>query len=171
MPTLSIAQLENPCGVPRSWWRRPIASAADLARVAGDEPVDGRWREGRQIGTSRVRVARRIIGDSPARCRCAPARNHCLFHSQGSSSTSRLCGMPAIRASTSANQACGSTSLSLAMCDRAAARSSIDRDAQTDLHAQLALKGAALAKLKSYERGKRTRFRPSDRLLAFLEAL
>jgi integrase/recombinase XerD len=39
------------------------------------------------------------------------------------------------------------------------------------LHAHLALKEAALAKLKPYERGKRTRFRPNDRLLAFLEAL
>jgi integrase/recombinase XerD len=29
----------------------------------------------------------------------------------------------------------------------------------------------ALAKLKPYEHGKRTRFRPNDRLLAFLEAL
>ena len=35
----------------------------------------------------------------------------------------------------------------------------------------LALKEAALAKLKPYERGKRTRFHPNDRLLAFLEAL
>ena len=42
---------------------------------------------------------------------------------------------------------------------------------QTYLHAHLALKEAALAKLKPYERGKQTRFRPSDRLLAFLEAL
>jgi integrase/recombinase XerD len=42
---------------------------------------------------------------------------------------------------------------------------------QTYLHAHLALKEAALAKLKPYERSKRTRFRPSDRLLAFLEAL
>src|SRR5258707_8503396 len=42
---------------------------------------------------------------------------------------------------------------------------------QTYLHAHLALKEAALAKLKPYERGKRTRFRPPDRLLAFLEAL
>jgi len=42
---------------------------------------------------------------------------------------------------------------------------------QTYLHAHLALKEAALAKLKPYERGKRTRFRPGDRLLAFLEAL
>lgn len=42
---------------------------------------------------------------------------------------------------------------------------------QTYLHAHLALKEAALAKLKPYERGKPTRFQPSDRLLAFLEAL
>jgi integrase/recombinase XerD len=42
---------------------------------------------------------------------------------------------------------------------------------QTYLHAHLALKEAALAKLQPYERDKRTRFRPSDRLLAFLEAL
>ena len=42
---------------------------------------------------------------------------------------------------------------------------------QTYLHAHLALKEAALAKLKPYERSKRTRFQPSDRLLAFLEAL
>ena len=35
----------------------------------------------------------------------------------------------------------------------------------------LALKEAALAKLKPYERGKRTRFHLNDRLLAFLEAL
>jgi integrase/recombinase XerD len=42
---------------------------------------------------------------------------------------------------------------------------------QTYLHAHLALKEAALAKLKPYERGKRTRFQPNDRLLAFLEAL
>ena len=40
----------------------------------------------------------------------------------------------------------------------------------TYLHAHLALKEAALAKLK-YEGVKRTRFRPNDRLLAFLEAL
>jgi hypothetical protein len=38
-------------------------------------------------------------------------------------------------------------------------------------HARLALEEAALAKLKPYERGKRTRFRPNGRLLAFLEAL
>jgi site-specific recombinase XerD len=42
---------------------------------------------------------------------------------------------------------------------------------QTYLHAHLALKEAALAKLRPYERGKRIRFRPTDRLLAFLEAL
>ena len=42
---------------------------------------------------------------------------------------------------------------------------------QSYLHAHLALKEAALAKLKPYERGKRPRFRPNDRLLAFLEAL
>ena len=42
---------------------------------------------------------------------------------------------------------------------------------QTYLHAHLALKEAVLAKLKPYERGKRARFRPTDRLLAFLEAL
>jgi integrase/recombinase XerD len=32
-------------------------------------------------------------------------------------------------------------------------------------------KEVALAKLKPYERGKRTRFQPNDRMLAFLEAL
>ena len=42
---------------------------------------------------------------------------------------------------------------------------------QTYLHAHLALKEAALAKLKPYDRGKPTRFQPNDRLLAFLEAL
>jgi integrase/recombinase XerD len=42
---------------------------------------------------------------------------------------------------------------------------------QTYLHAHLALKEAALAKLKPYGRGQPTRFRPNDRLLAFLEAL
>ena len=42
---------------------------------------------------------------------------------------------------------------------------------QTYLHAHLALKEAALAKLTPYERGKPTRFQPNDRLLAFLEAL
>ena len=39
------------------------------------------------------------------------------------------------------------------------------------LHAHLALKEAALAKLRAYEPGKQVRFQPSDRLLAFLEAL
>jgi site-specific recombinase XerD len=42
---------------------------------------------------------------------------------------------------------------------------------QTYLHAHLALKEAALAKLKPYNRGKRIRFQANDRLLAFLEAL
>jgi len=42
---------------------------------------------------------------------------------------------------------------------------------QTYLHAHLALKEAALARLTPYERGKPTRFRPNDRLLAFLDAL
>jgi integrase len=42
---------------------------------------------------------------------------------------------------------------------------------QTCLHAHLALKEAALARLKPFERRKPTRFRPPDRLLAFLEAL
>jgi site-specific recombinase XerD len=42
---------------------------------------------------------------------------------------------------------------------------------QTYLHAHLKLKEAALAKLKPYQGGNRTRFHPSDRLLAFLEAL
>jgi integrase/recombinase XerD len=42
---------------------------------------------------------------------------------------------------------------------------------QVYLHAHLALKEAALAKIKPYERGKGTRFRPGDRLLAFLNAL
>ena len=42
---------------------------------------------------------------------------------------------------------------------------------QTYLHAHLALKEAALAKLKPYKRSKRTRFQPNDRLLEFLEAL
>jgi len=42
---------------------------------------------------------------------------------------------------------------------------------QTYLHAHLALKEAALAKLKPYQGGNRTRFRPNDQLLAFLEAL
>ena len=42
---------------------------------------------------------------------------------------------------------------------------------QTYLHAHLALKEAALAKLEPYEQAKRLRFQPSDSLLAFLEAL
>jgi integrase/recombinase XerD len=42
---------------------------------------------------------------------------------------------------------------------------------QTYLHAHLALKEAALAKLKPYKRSKRARFEPNDHLLAFLEAL
>jgi integrase/recombinase XerD len=42
---------------------------------------------------------------------------------------------------------------------------------QTYLHAHLSLKEAVLAKLKPYEHRKRTRFQPTDRLLAFLEAL
>jgi len=42
---------------------------------------------------------------------------------------------------------------------------------QTYLHAHLALKEAALARLTPYERGKPTRFQPNDRLLAFLDAL
>lgn len=39
------------------------------------------------------------------------------------------------------------------------------------LHAHLALKEAALAKLEPYKQHKRLRFRPEDQLLAFLEAL
>lgn len=42
---------------------------------------------------------------------------------------------------------------------------------QTYLHAHLALKEAALAKLKPSERKKAKRFKPDDRLLAFLNAL
>ncbi|ANB75289.1 hypothetical protein AYM40_23140 [Paraburkholderia phytofirmans OLGA172] len=42
---------------------------------------------------------------------------------------------------------------------------------QTYLHAHISLKEAGLAKLKPYERGKSTRFRRSDHLLAFLESL
>ena len=41
---------------------------------------------------------------------------------------------------------------------------------QTYLHAHLALKEAALTKLKPYER-EPTRYRANDRLLAFLDAL
>jgi hypothetical protein len=55
--------------------------------------------------------------------------------------------------------------------DRAVARHQSIETTQTYLHAHLALKEAALTKLKPYERGKRTRFRPNDRLLAFLGAL
>jgi integrase len=42
---------------------------------------------------------------------------------------------------------------------------------QTYLHAHLALKESALARLTPYEPGKKARFQPTDRLLAFLEAL
>jgi integrase/recombinase XerD len=42
---------------------------------------------------------------------------------------------------------------------------------QIYLHAHLALKEAALAKLKPYKPKRRTRFKPTDRLLDFLEAL
>jgi integrase/recombinase XerD len=42
---------------------------------------------------------------------------------------------------------------------------------QIYLHAHLALKEVALAKLKPYKRNRRARFEPSDRLLDFLEAL
>jgi integrase len=42
---------------------------------------------------------------------------------------------------------------------------------QTYLHAHLALKEAALAKLTPYECRKPARFRPDDRLLAFLDTL
>jgi site-specific recombinase XerD len=42
---------------------------------------------------------------------------------------------------------------------------------QAYLHAHIALKEAALAKLKPYERGKPIRYRPNDHLLAFLDAL
>jgi hypothetical protein len=41
----------------------------------------------------------------------------------------------------------------------------------THLHAHLALKEKALGKTQAVRKGKRTRFRPNDRLLAFLEAL
>ncbi len=42
---------------------------------------------------------------------------------------------------------------------------------QTYLHAHLALKETALAKLEPHKRGEPIRFRPNDRLLAFLESL
>ncbi len=45
----------------------------------------------------------------------ARASKFVFFHCHGSSSGRRLCGMPAMRASTSANQANGSTSLSFAV--------------------------------------------------------
>lgn len=45
------------------------------------------------------------------------------------------------------------------------------RHSLTYLHAHLELKETALAKLKPYERVKAERFRPSDRLLEFLNAL
>ncbi|WP_233475864.1 hypothetical protein [Bradyrhizobium brasilense] len=49
--------------------------------------------------------------------------------------------------------------------------SSNSETTQTCLHAHLTLKEAGLAKLKPYEHRNRTRFQPSDRLLAFLETL
>jgi integrase/recombinase XerD len=42
---------------------------------------------------------------------------------------------------------------------------------QTYLHAHIALKEAALKRLKPYENRKSNRFRPSDRLISFLESL
>jgi integrase/recombinase XerD len=42
---------------------------------------------------------------------------------------------------------------------------------QVYLHAHIALKEAALARLEPYARGKPIRYRPGDRLLAFLDAL
>lgn len=42
---------------------------------------------------------------------------------------------------------------------------------QTYLHAHLALKEEALAKLKPYEQGKLSRFQPDDQLLTFLDTL
>jgi site-specific recombinase XerD len=42
---------------------------------------------------------------------------------------------------------------------------------QTYLHAHIALKEAALAKLTPYTEGTRRRFQPDDQLLAFLNAL
>jgi integrase/recombinase XerD len=42
---------------------------------------------------------------------------------------------------------------------------------QTYLHAHLPLKEEALAKLEPYKHGKRLRFRPNDRVLAFVDAL
>jgi hypothetical protein len=46
----------------------------------------------------------------------------------------------------------------------------VSKGSTATLHAHLALKEAALAKLK-YEGAKRTRFRPNEGLLAFLDAL
>ena len=45
----------------------------------------------------------------------AADRTGLFFHSQGSSSLSRPCGVLAIRAKTSASQACGSMALSFAV--------------------------------------------------------
>jgi hypothetical protein len=42
---------------------------------------------------------------------------------------------------------------------------------QTDLHARLKLKEAALAKLRPYDRERAKRFDPSDQLLEFLNTL
>ena len=42
---------------------------------------------------------------------------------------------------------------------------------QVYLHAHLALKAAALAKVKPFNGQKGVRYQPSDRLLAFLDAL
>jgi integrase len=42
---------------------------------------------------------------------------------------------------------------------------------QTYLHAHLELKEAVLARLKPYDAGKASRFRPDDHLLAFMSAL
>ena len=42
---------------------------------------------------------------------------------------------------------------------------------QVYLHAHLALKEAALAKLRSYDGETAARFRPDDKLLAFLDSL
>jgi len=71
----------------------------------------------RTKGKHAVRTAARgILGAAPrstfAIDHAAAACWFSLFHSQGSSSTRRLCRVPAMRASTSANQPNGSTSLS-----------------------------------------------------------
>jgi len=39
------------------------------------------------------------------------------------------------------------------------------------LHAHIRPQGGRIGKLTPYQAGKKTRFRPNDRLLAFLEAL